>query len=357
MEERKFTILGETGSGKTCYLLGMYKKMTMGIAGYSVVIEDKEVENKFADRYNKLADKALGANRFPKGTEKEDTETITFTLQYANDKILPFRWVDYPGGFLDPYLRDHNDERYQAVETSINESDMLFICIDGSNLVTGNVRKKIRKVRDSCVKRINPYLGRRANNGKPLPPIGLLITKWDLCKDYNNTADLRNIIRDAFDSLFAGNNFVAIIPVSLGETLQQNNYTGELDPINIHIPILLGFNFALIDLLKSSKLLIEKNTELLDVAKLQQIKEQDRWDITRFFCGGTSPKELREMINSLNQDRKTIRQIAGNFRESLENIQEDLQVVDSIFWNGHWLDEKEIKAFWRESQRIAEYEF
>ena len=28
----KFTILGETGSGKTCYLLGMYYEMTMGVA-------------------------------------------------------------------------------------------------------------------------------------------------------------------------------------------------------------------------------------------------------------------------------------------------------------------------------------
>ena len=357
MEERKFTILGETGSGKTCYLLGMYNEMTMGIAGYSTVIEDKEVESRLADRYNKLADKTLGANRFPKGTAQEDTKTVTFNLQYANDKILPFHWVDYPGGFLDPTLRDTNNEKYQAVETSINESDMLFICIDGSNLVKGSVRKKIRKVRDSCVKRINPYLGRRANNGKPLPPIGLLITKWDLCKNYNTTTDLRDIIRGAFDSLFAGNNFIAIIPVSLGETLQQNNYTGELDPINIHIPILLGFNFALIDFLKTSKLLIEKNTDLLDATKLQLAKEQNRWDITRTIFGGISPEKLREMINSLNQDRESIRQIVGHFRESLAKIQKELQVVDSIFWKSHWLNEKEIEGFWRESQSIAEYNF
>ena len=36
MEGRKFTILGETGSGKTCYLLGMYYEMSMSVANYTV---------------------------------------------------------------------------------------------------------------------------------------------------------------------------------------------------------------------------------------------------------------------------------------------------------------------------------
>ena len=44
MEGRKFTILGETGSGKTCYLLGMYYEMSMSVAGYTVIATDPDAD-------------------------------------------------------------------------------------------------------------------------------------------------------------------------------------------------------------------------------------------------------------------------------------------------------------------------
>lgn len=46
MAGRKFTILGETGSGKTCYLLGMYYEMGMSVAGYTVVATNPDDDKK-----------------------------------------------------------------------------------------------------------------------------------------------------------------------------------------------------------------------------------------------------------------------------------------------------------------------
>ena len=60
----RFTILGETDSGKTCYLLGMYYEMSMGEAGYTVVATNEEDDGKLAERYERLKDKSRGQSRF-----------------------------------------------------------------------------------------------------------------------------------------------------------------------------------------------------------------------------------------------------------------------------------------------------
>lgn len=155
-EINKFTILGETGSGKTCYLLGMYYEMTMCIAGYTLTTENRDEARNLKTRYKMLSNKKLGQSRFPDPTDK--VQTYKFELQYALNSIADFEWIDYPGGFLDPMSENVNSEEYQAVEKNIKESDILFICIDGENLKGNDTRKKIRKVRAKCVNNINPYL-------------------------------------------------------------------------------------------------------------------------------------------------------------------------------------------------------
>ena len=61
----QFTILGETGSGKTCYLVGMYSEMAAGIGGYSIIAKNDEDDLKLQDMYDRMYDSSLGADRFP----------------------------------------------------------------------------------------------------------------------------------------------------------------------------------------------------------------------------------------------------------------------------------------------------
>ena len=360
MEGRKFTILGETGSGKTCYLLGMYYEMSMSVAGYTVVATDPDADKNLTLRYDMLKDKSRGRSRFPAGTEQ--AEKYNFNLQYNYETIHPFQWVDYPGGFLDSRTRDETSQQYQEVAKSIMESEMLFICIDGANLVGSSTQKKIRNVKTRCAKHINPYLTDLTNELKAknqgLPPIGILVTKYDMCQDDTDADEVREIVEEAFDSLFNRNDtFVAIIPVSLGDTLEDDNYQGDLDPLNVHLPILMGINFALIDQLHYGKHLIEEQNKLVNNLREWKRYEDDRWAITRWFFGGRDPDDIQYDINELEGTIKDNRQVAGFFKKSLKRMNRELAAIDMIYAKGAWQDKRGIQQMWSEIQSIADYNF
>ena len=40
MADTQITILGMSGSGKTCYLLGLYYRMGSGLKGYTITTDD-----------------------------------------------------------------------------------------------------------------------------------------------------------------------------------------------------------------------------------------------------------------------------------------------------------------------------
>ena len=363
MDGRKFTILGETGSGKTCYLLGMYYEMSMSVAGYTVIATDPDADKNLTLRYEMLKDKSRGQSRFPAGTD--DVQKFKFNLQYDYETILPFTWVDYPGGFLDTTRRDVTGEQYKEVEKSIKESEMIFICIDGANLVGSGTRNKIRKVKTRCAKHINPYLTELRNKFKDegkgsLPPIGMLITKYDMCQDDTAPDEIRDIVEEAFEGLFDNEdnqNFIAIIPVSLGDTLQDDYYQGDLDPLNVHLPILMGINFALIDMLYGAKAVIEEDHATIADAELLKRFEDNRWGITRWLFGGHDPAKLAKIISETKEEIKGVKEIAKYFRKSLKRMNRELSTIDMIFANGSWLDKGGIKKFWADIQQIADYNF
>ena len=360
MEGRKFTILGETGSGKTCYLLGMYYEMSMSVANYTVVATDPDADKNLTLRYKKLLDKSRGRGRFPAGTEQ--VEKFNFNLQYNYETILPFQWVDYPGSFLDTTMRDESSQQYQEVAQSILDSEMLFICIDGENLTGSGTRNKIRKVKTRCAKHINPYLTDLRNKLKAknqgLPPIGMLVTKYDMCADDTDADEVREIVEEAFEGLFGGNDtFVAIIPVSLGDTLEDDEYQGELEPLNVHLPILMGINFALIDQLQYGKYLIERQRENLDWARKQKRIEDNRWGITRWFFGGYDPDILQVEIDDTEEAIKNNRQVAEYFKKSLKRMNRELSVIDMIYTKGAWQSKGGIQQMWDDLQSIADYNF
>ena len=371
-QERRFTILGETGSGKTCYLLGMYYEMSMGEAGYTVVATNEEDDAKLAERYERLKDKARGQSRFPDPTDQ--SQKYNFVLAYNYEGIVDFDWVDYPGGWLDVRERSKLSGRddYNKVKESIIHSDTLFICIDGENLVGRDTKVKIRKVATKCSRNINQYLIDLKKEVKVFPPIVIIVTKYDMCMNDTDEDEIKEIVQHdkVFGSLFKSNDtLVAVIPVSLGDTLMDDSYSGDLDPINISLPILLGVNFALIRLLYEGKALIEErqqwkknNQKELDWARNQKRIEDDRWGITRWLFGGYDPDQLQEGIHEIEQDIhkieqniKEIREIAGYFKQSAQRINQELEAVDMLFVNGAWQNAHGRSRYWSGVQSIANY--
>ena len=198
--DTKLTILGETGSGKTCYLLGMYYEMSAGRDGYSIIASDRDESRLLVTRFKNLKDASLGRARFPEPTDA--AQKYNFELQHAFNTILPFEWIDYPGGWLD--VSKSAGSELDEVENSIYNSTALFICIDGENLTGNNTQDKIERVREKCSRHISPYLGRltNKNRGKKFPPIALIITKFDLCNRETDEEEIREILEKSFSPLF-----------------------------------------------------------------------------------------------------------------------------------------------------------
>lgn len=370
-QRSRFTILGETGSGKTCYLLGMYYEMSMGEAGYTVVATNEEDDSKLAERYERLKEKSRGQSRFPDPTDQ--SQKYNFVLAYDYEGIEEFEWVDYPGGWLDVRERQKLASRddYNEVKKSILNSNTLFICIDGANLVGKDTKSKTRKVETKCARNIQKYLMELKKEAKHFPPIVIIVTKYDMCMNDTNADEIKEIVQHdkVFGSLFKQDNIIAVIPVSLGDTLMDDSYSGDLDPINISLPILFGVNFALIDELYYGKYLIEEHQNLkeeqqreLDWARNQKRIEDDRWAITRWFFGGYDPDQLQQgiqetsqNIHEIEQSIKEIREIAGYFKQSAQRINRELESIDMLFVNGAWQNEHGRRRFWNEVQSVANY--
>ena len=93
----EFTILGTKGSGKTSYLLGLYKELSAGIKGFSFSI-DANNDLKLREALEKLNNNTLGTERFPLLTTSLDT--YLFTISNDSNPIMNFSWIDYPGKIL-----------------------------------------------------------------------------------------------------------------------------------------------------------------------------------------------------------------------------------------------------------------
>ena len=81
-----------------------------------------------------------------------------------------------------------------------------------------------------------------------MPPIAIVITKCDKFREAK-IDDIEEAIKESFSALFIKNRdkkkIVTIIPVSIGKNISDNDYSGRLEPVNIHIPIFWGIWFTL----------------------------------------------------------------------------------------------------------------
>lgn len=345
MADGKFTILGETSSGKTCYLLGMYYKMRSGVGGYTISIDEISKGDKLVTQFNNLKNSELGEKRFPETT----TEKTNFNLelQYNLNTIKNFNWVDYPGGFLVPGGRDVTDAQYKEVENSINHSDVLFICIDGANLVEGDLEDKIDEVINQSAVNITPYLtnlnNQLKNQGKTLPPIAMIVTKYDLCKPTTSDSDIKEIIEESFRPLFGDNGshntdtYITIIPVSLGAKIKDDGYRGKLKPINVHLPILFGVQVSLerelAQLRQDARNALSKNPQIANEIENYRSKIRSyRQDINtrRRWIDENNDKIRKERDSFFFVDKDKIYNLENSNSHQLDEIHRTEREIDKL---------------------------
>lgn len=238
MADINLTALGMSGSGKTCFLLGMYHEMSSGINGYTLSLDDSEEDFELRTKWQRLND-IKGEERFPTGTS--DTRDYCLQLEYAHQSIKSFQWVDYRGGALESRGRD-NEEEYAELSERIQKSHCLLIFVGGELLCEKDNAKMIWNIRDKCSGYINQFITGYFKKNRKLPPIALVITKYDKCRHYVSKDQIFEVMKKSFSSLFQdeNKNQMAIIPVSIGGNLEDEDYVGDLEPINICQPLFFG---------------------------------------------------------------------------------------------------------------------
>ena len=226
-------------------------------------------ERKLETYYRQMTNTNAGMDRFPGGTN-QSTE-YGFELQYGYKTIERFKWVDYAGGTLKS-KNTVDAEEYSKLKEDISDSEVLYIFVDGGLFqdeevadASGDKEKTeilVDIVKDECSNEINHFISEYTNERNNLPPIMIVVTKYDLVGKALGKATneetlkiLNDVIKKAFNPLFPNpsayssdegyTRMVGVIPVSLGYKISEDDYKGKLRPINMHLPAYIGIWFML----------------------------------------------------------------------------------------------------------------
>ena len=339
MADTRFTILGMSGAGKTCYLLGLYYKMGSGLKGYTITTDD-DTDVNLRDRYRKLCDDTLGReSRFPAGTD--NVSKYEFDLNYGFKPIMSFDWVDYPGGLLDQKNAGSLEE-YEDIKQSIQESSTLFICVDGSLLCGDDEDEKIDAVRDNCSNVINTFFAEYFKSNKKLPPTAIVVTKYDVCRADTDEEELCEIIQEAFSPFFIENEvekFVTIIPVSIGLNIMDDDYTGKLKPLNIHLPIFMGIWFALSKKIQDYAEKIEKTNEqsnaTINSLRNQRAREENKiWFFRNTDEIASLAQKIKKEEKSQANESAQMKQILDAMQSNGDKLLRELEKIPYVYING-----------------------
>ena len=337
MADTRFTALGMSGSGKTCYLLGMYYEMCVGVRGFTLVTTN-QMASKLEDWMDKL-DEETGTDRFPAGTALTESTDYSFKLSYQNQGIMSFDWADYGGRAL--RAREEISEVFKKLEKSIEETTALYIFIDGELLCGEDKETKIKNVKRKCARTINSYITSFSEtHGEILPPIVFVVTKADLCGKWTSGSEMQEILKESFSSVFGKGITAYIVAVSLGKNIADDDYSGEVEPINIHIPFFIGIYHEFLNFCLYLKHEIEKDEQesrrIISQSENAIAYENSRW----FFTNNDRIDRCRQQIQDANENIEGNRELLKKYRRLLGAVTTELTRLSSQFVV--FEDEKEV---------------
>lgn len=319
-ELTKFTALGLSGSGKSCYVLGLYAQMSMGVEKFTITAEN-DITRELEDKMDYLGDEKKGMDRFPSGTSLNECTDYRFTLYFQNNPIMEVSWLDYGGGIL--HDKGENSDVYNDLTKSIEESTALYIFIDGENLCYHDFDEKKKKTAWYCSSKINPFITYFANkHNHILPPIIFVITKIDLCRSYmKDDNEIMMLVAKCFSSVFGEKTEnVYITATTLGKNISDNDYRGEADP-NMHIPFFLGLYHEYgrqIQIIKEAlQEKIDSISSSSNTLHNEMQKEKNKWKLFRD----------EERIERIQKECQIHDERIKRYNQNFEKYQSKLQAV------------------------------
>ena len=185
MADTKYTIVGMSSSGKTCFLTAMYMRMATGVDGFTLWTTE-DTRRKYERDILALRKGEAGLDRFPAATPNAEnaTKLYEFRLIYDTKDIISFDVIDYAGGAL-----LDGGPVYCQLKLSMEESTAMFIFIDGASLCDEDRTARKENVYYDCAMSVTPMIQDFADshNGQ-LPPIVFVVTKSDLCRMRPNSS-------------------------------------------------------------------------------------------------------------------------------------------------------------------------
>ena len=237
----KLTMIGPSGTGKSCYLYATYFRMLEGVAGFNFNCVNINQARELEEAWNAILDDGV----WPAGNA--EGEEYRFACKHNGKPIGEFTWLDYRGGILNETESEGSD--LAKFLNRAADSDAILVCLPTDVLLTAQANDLRAQRRWSRMKneilRILGAVYQRNENAS----LVFMITKSDLCKSQEEGRRCVETIRTAFQQYFIGTPEYAMIAATrLGrfegesDDFQQGaEIKGVLDPHNVHLPILLPF--------------------------------------------------------------------------------------------------------------------
>lgn len=292
MIRERITMLGTTGAGKTCFLVGMYADMSGGRRGFTFST-DPDDDLDLSDKWSQLIE--AGPDRWPPPTG-DQPKSYTFGFNYGFRRIMEFNWIDYRGGALS----DRSTEAdVQELKRYLRQSSCVMLCVSGEHLQEPKNSAVVRT--RTGIGRMNSFLTEFRNDlekqGKELPAVIIVITKFDYCYG-RPREEIEEQIRELFNPLFSPGSgwLVSIGSVSLGTGLAADAEKGEIAPENIHLPLIFSIYRAL------SKRVDQQQSKLYeDIGKLTEIENE--WGRMKKWWRS---EEIERILKETGEDEQKI---------------------------------------------------
>jgi hypothetical protein len=238
------TALGNKGSGKTTFLLGMYADLSGGRKGYFLNASDPDVDLALAGKWEKLLDDGVLPPPNP-----ADNIPYSFVFLDGMRPLLAVDWLDYRGGALEDATGAASND-VMGLHERLNRSDSIYLVVDGGYLVEPvRATTKMGIMRSAGLRRMTSLLQNavqaRRSAGELPPSIVVLITKADLIPpDRSEVLDaLVSDVQELLSVAFSDGLSTLICPVMLGHfglNPPATVRTADIDPQDLHLPIIFS---------------------------------------------------------------------------------------------------------------------
>lgn len=234
------TALGNKGSGKTTFLIGMYAHLSAGQNGY-FLSADPDTDLNLANKWDKLLDDGV----LPPPNEADN---ISYKFRFLDGlrPLLGVDWLDYRGGALEEETGSASGD-VAGLQDRLRKSDCVYLVLDGGYLVDPvSNATRLGIMRRASLRRMTSLLQTAVDariEAKTSPPsIVILITKTDLIPPARRDAlvpDITTLLPVCFSEGLT----TLVCPVMLGDfgiNPEQRVNPRDIAPHNLHLPIIFG---------------------------------------------------------------------------------------------------------------------